>query len=67
VELKLNITPAWQGQQPANMMENNNFCWLHGYQVHNKHTSASYKSQKEGQMKEATKNNTMGGVKWGKE
>jgi hypothetical protein len=49
------------------MMNNDNYCWSHGYQVHNGHTSARYKNQKEGHNKDVTKTNPMGGVKWGKE
>jgi hypothetical protein len=67
VQLKLKIKPAWQGQRPAKITDTYNYCWLHGYQVHNKHTSVSCKNQKEGHKKEATKNNPMGGVNWGKE
>jgi hypothetical protein len=67
VQFKLNIKPAWQGQRPAKTTDNDNYCWSHGFQVHNKHTSASCKNPKQGHKKEATKNNPMGGVKWGKE
>jgi hypothetical protein len=67
VQLKLKIKPAWQVQLPDKTTDNNSFCWSHGYQVHNQHTSASCKNQKEGHKKEATKNNPMGGVKWDKE
>jgi hypothetical protein len=67
VQLNLNIKPAWQGQRPAKTTDNDNYCWSHGYQVHNEHTSASCKNQEEGHKKKVTKNNPMGGVKWGKE
>jgi hypothetical protein len=66
VQLKLKLKPAWQGQRPAKTTDNDNYCWPHGYQVHNEHTSASFKNQKEGHKKDATKTNPMGGVKWGK-
>jgi hypothetical protein len=66
-QLKLKIKPALQGQRPCKMMNNDNYCWSHGYQVHNGHTSTSFKNQKEGHKTEATKTNPMGGVKWGKE
>jgi hypothetical protein len=59
VQLKLKIKPAWQGQRPAKTMANDNYCWSHGYQVHNEHTSASCKNQKDGHQKEVTKNNPM--------
>jgi hypothetical protein len=62
VQLKLKIKPAWQGQRSAKTTDNDKYCWSHGYQVHNEHTSASCKNQKEGHKKEATKNNPMGGV-----
>jgi predicted 2-oxoglutarate/Fe(II)-dependent dioxygenase YbiX len=64
LQLKLKIKSYWQGQRPAKMTDNNNYCWSHGYQVHNEHTSASCKNQNEGQKKETTKNNPMGEVKW---
>jgi hypothetical protein len=67
VKLKLKIKPDWQGQQPAKTTNKDNYFWLHRYQVHNEHTSASCKNQKEGHKKEATKTNPMGGVKWVKE
>jgi hypothetical protein len=67
VQLKLNIKPTWKGQRPVKMMDNDKYCWSHGYQVHNEHTRASCKNTKEGQKKEATKTNPMVGVKWGKE
>jgi hypothetical protein len=67
VQLKIKIKPAWQGQRPAKTTNNDNYCWSHGYQVHNEHTSASCKNHKKGHKKEATKTNPMGGVKWGKE
>jgi imidazoleglycerol phosphate synthase glutamine amidotransferase subunit HisH len=63
----MKIKPAWQGQRPVNTMDNSNYYWLHGYQVHNEHTSARCKSPKYGQKKEATNSNPIGGVKWGKE
>jgi hypothetical protein len=65
-QLKLKIKPAWKGQRPAKMTNNDNYCVLHGYQVHNRHTSACCKNQKKGHKTEATKTNPMGGVKWGK-
>jgi hypothetical protein len=64
-QLKLKIKPAWQGQRPTKTTDIDNYCWSHGYQVHNKHTSC--KNQKEVHTKEETKNNPMCGVKWGKE
>jgi hypothetical protein len=65
-QLKLKIKPACQGQQPPKTTNNDNYCWSHGYQVHNGHTSASCKNQKERHKIETTKANPTGGVKWGK-
>jgi hypothetical protein len=65
--LKAKIKPAWQGQRPAKSTNNNNWCWSHGHQVHKDHTSATCKSIKDGHQEMATKDNTMGGVAWGKE
>jgi hypothetical protein len=64
VKLKFNIKPTWQGQRPGKTTDKDNYFWSHGYQVHNEHTRAGCKNQKEGQNKESTKNNPMGGVKW---
>jgi methylthioribose-1-phosphate isomerase len=65
-QLKPKMKTAWQGQRPAKMMNNDNYCLSHGYQVHKEHTSAICKNQKDGHKKEATKTNPMGGVKFGK-
>jgi hypothetical protein len=40
-QLKLKIKPAWQAQRPVKTTDNGNYCWSHGYQVHNERTSAS--------------------------
>jgi hypothetical protein len=66
-QLKLKLKLAWQGQRPPKMTNNNNYFWSHGYQVHNGHTSATCKNQKEGHKTEATKANPMGGGKWDRE
>jgi predicted RNase H-like nuclease (RuvC/YqgF family) len=65
--LKNKIKPAWQGQRPVKTTNNDSYCWSHGYQVAKSHTSATYNMQKSGHQDGATKNNTMGGVQWGKE
>jgi hypothetical protein len=65
-QLKLKLKPAWKGQRPPKMTNNDNYCWSNGYQLHNGHTSASCKNRKEGHKTEATKANPMGGFKWGK-
>jgi hypothetical protein len=64
--LKAKIKPAWQGQHPAKSINSNNYCWPHGHQVHKDHTSATCKVRKDGHQETATKDNTMGGVAWGK-
>jgi hypothetical protein len=44
-QLKLKLKPAWQGQRPPKMTNNDNYCWWHRYQLHNGTTSASCKNQ----------------------
>jgi hypothetical protein len=65
--LKNKIKPAWQGQRPFKTMNNNSYCWSHGYQVAKSHTSATCNMKKSGHQDAANKNNPMGGVQWGKE
>jgi hypothetical protein len=65
--LKNKIKPAWQGQRPVKTTNNDNYCWSHGYQVVKSHTSATCNMKKSGYQDAANKNNTMGGVQWGKE
>jgi hypothetical protein len=65
--LKNKIKPAWQGQRPVKTMNNDSYCWLHGYQVAKSHTSATCNMKKSGHQGAATKNNTTGRVQWGKE
>jgi predicted RNase H-like nuclease (RuvC/YqgF family) len=65
--LKSKIKPAWQGQRPIKMTNNDSYCWLHGYQVAKSHTSATYNMKKSGHQDAANNNNPMGGVQWGKE
>jgi predicted RNase H-like nuclease (RuvC/YqgF family) len=65
--LKNKIKPAWQEQRPVKTTNNNSYCWSHGYQVATSHTSATCNMKKSGHRDAATKNNTMGGVQWGKE
>jgi hypothetical protein len=40
---------------------NNNYCWTHGYHIHDSHTSASCRFPNEGHHKEASRANTMNG------
>jgi hypothetical protein len=65
--LKIKLKPLWQGQRSARNTNNNSYCWSHGYQVGKSHTSASFQVRKTGHQEAATKNDTMGGVHWGKE
>jgi hypothetical protein len=67
VTLKIKLKPVWQGQRPARTTNNDSYCWSHGYQVGNSHTSASCQVRKTGHQEAETKNDTMGGVQWGKE
>jgi hypothetical protein len=64
--LKNKIKPAWQGQRPVKTTNNDSYCWSHGYQVAKLHTSATCNMKKSGHQDAANKNNTMGGVQWGK-
>jgi predicted ATP-binding protein involved in virulence len=65
--LKAKLKPAWQAQRPAKSTNKNTYCWSHGHQVHKDHTSSTFKARKDGHQEMATKENTMGGVTWGKE
>jgi predicted RNase H-like nuclease (RuvC/YqgF family) len=65
--LKNKVKPAWQGQRPVKTMNNDSYCWSHGYQVAKSHTSATCNMKKSGHQDAAKKSNTMGGVQWGKE
>jgi predicted RNase H-like nuclease (RuvC/YqgF family) len=65
--LKNKIKPAWQGQRPVKITNNDSYCWSHGYQVAKSHTSATCSMKKIGHQDAANKNNPMGGVQWGKE
>jgi hypothetical protein len=60
--LKNKIKPAWQGQRPVKTTNNNSYCWSHGYQLANSHTSAICNMKKSGHQDAATKIDTMGGV-----
>jgi hypothetical protein len=40
---------------------NNNYCWTHGYHIHDSHTSVSCRFPSTGHQKEATRANTMQG------
>jgi hypothetical protein len=64
--LKVNIKPACQGQRLAKSTNNINYCWSHCHQVYKDHTITTCKARKDGHQEMATKDNTMGGVVWGK-
>jgi hypothetical protein len=65
--LKNKIKPAWKGQRLHKTTNNDSNCWSHGYQIARSHTSATCNMKKRGHQDAANKNNTMGGVQWGKE
>jgi uncharacterized protein YlxW (UPF0749 family) len=65
--LKNKIKPAWQGQRPIKIMNNDSYCWSYGYQVAKSHTIAKCNMKKSGHQDAANKSNPMGGVQWGKE
>jgi hypothetical protein len=65
--LKIKINPVWQGQRPTRTTNNNSYCWSHGFQVANSHTSATCSVRKTGHHENTTRLDTMGGVQWGKE
>jgi hypothetical protein len=65
--LKNKIKPAWKGQRPIKTMNNNSYCWSHGYQVAKSHTSATCNMKRSGHQDATNKSNPMGRVQWGKE
>jgi hypothetical protein len=65
--LKNNIKSAWQGQRPVKTMNNDSYCWSHGYQVAKSHTSATCNMKKSGHQDAANKSNPIGRVQWGEE
>jgi hypothetical protein len=62
--LKNKIKPSSQGQRPHKTMNNDSYCWSHGYQVSKSHTSATCNMKKSGHKDAATKSNPMIGVQW---
>jgi hypothetical protein len=44
---------------------NENYCWSHGYQIREDHTSMTCTRRAEGHQEEAMKANNMGGCQWG--
>jgi hypothetical protein len=65
--LKIKIKPVWQGKRPARTTNNDSYCWSHGFQVANSHTSATCNVRKTGHQENVTRIDTMVGVQWGKE
>jgi predicted RNase H-like nuclease (RuvC/YqgF family) len=65
--LKNKMKPAWQVQRPIKTMNNDIYCWSHGYQVAKSHMSVTCNMKNSGHKDAATKNNPMGGIQWGKE
>ena len=65
-ELKNKTKPEGRTARPVKLTDNDNYCWSHGHQVHAAHTSVTCRDKKRGHKDEATKDDTMGGVKWGK-
>jgi hypothetical protein len=53
--LKIKLKSVWQGQRPARTMNNDSYCWSHGYQVAKSHTSASCQVKKMGIKKQRRK------------
>lgn len=53
--------PAGRRETGKRRYNNNNYCWTHGFDCHPEHTSASCKNPGTGHIKEATKENNMGG------
>jgi hypothetical protein len=43
---------------------NENYCWSHGYQIHEDHTSMAYTRRAKGHQEPATKTNNMEGRHW---
>ena len=50
-----------RGHRTTRFYKNNNYCWSHGYDIGNGHTSATCKHPKEGHKREATVTNQLGG------
>jgi hypothetical protein len=65
--LKNKIKLSWQGQQPIKMINNDSYCWLHGYQVAESHTRTTCNMKKSRHQDAANKSNPMDRVQWGKE
>jgi hypothetical protein len=55
------------GTRPIRITPNNNYCWSHGYQIAENHTSATCTKPREGHQREATLANPMGGSTFGKQ
>jgi hypothetical protein len=68
-----NANPATGGTaptrtaRPLRITANNNYCWTHGYQIADTHTSATCTKPRDGHQREATGSNPMGGSTFGKQ
>jgi hypothetical protein len=57
----LTRNPRYRGNNPNPYRDNGNYCWTHGYNVSDDHTSATCRNPGEGHHTGATRANTMGG------
>ena len=53
--------------QTTRRYNNSNYCWSHGFDIHDSHTGQSCCWQKEGHKADATRSNTMGGSELNKQ
>jgi hypothetical protein len=53
-------------KRPPRIINNNTYCWTHGYRVSATHTSKTCTSRATGHQEEATRSNNMGGSQVGK-
>jgi uncharacterized phage infection (PIP) family protein YhgE len=56
--LKNKIKHAWQGQRPIKIMNNDSYCWSHGYHVARSHMSSTCNMKKSGHQDAVNKSNT---------
>ena len=59
------VMPVGNSPSPVKRFANWNYCWTHGCDVHDNHTSATCQSPKPGHNYYATRNNMMGGSQKG--
>jgi hypothetical protein len=53
-------------KRPPRVIDNNTYCWTHGYRVSTTHNSKTCTRRATGHQEEATRNNNMGGSQVGK-